>query len=229
VSRTRTRWVIRAGVAVTPSAAILICCAIAHAGTWALGSCATPSGAPAPTADWLAGGAGDDKGSTDTCNSPGGALIAQVGDQAERPAYQPATWTFTAPQGSTIAGGSLKLGFFTPEGQGYAETPQNSYDAGDVVGNCQFNTGSCASQWNNETEPIAAEFAGGTQIFVGAECVAPIEGHDDCQHPGDPDDGADGLDAQTDLHAAVIELANDATPTATGFAGGLLQPNATGQ
>jgi len=206
----------------------LICSAVARAGTWALVSCATPGGAPAPAAGWLAGGAGDDKGSTNTCGAPGGALVAQVGDQAEQPAYQPATWTFTAPAGSAIAGGSLQIGFFTPEGQGYAETPENSYDAGDVLANCQYNTGTCASQWNNETVPINASHAGGTQIFVGAECVAPIEGDDYCQRPGDPVDAADGVDAQTDLYAAVIELANDATPSASGFAGGLLVPNASG-
>ena len=121
-----------------------------------------------------------------------------------------------------------QIGFFTPEGQGYAETPENSYDAGDVLANCQYNTGTCASQWNNETVPINASHAGGTQIFVGAECVAPIEGDDYCQRPGDPVDAADGVDAQTDLYAAVIEPANDATPRASGFAGGLLVPNASG-
>ena len=79
-------------------------CSVARAGSWALVSCSTPAGQPAPIDGWLAGGAGDEKGSLSTCNSPGGAMIAQVGDQVEQTAYQPATWTFTAPLGSTIAG-----------------------------------------------------------------------------------------------------------------------------
>jgi hypothetical protein len=202
--------------------------ATAHAGTWALVSCSTPTGMPAPTDGWLAGGAGDDKGSTSTCASRGGALVSQVGDQAEQPAYQPATWTFSTPGGSTIAGGTLKLGFYDPEGQSYVETPQNSYDAADVIGNCQYNAGTCASQRNVQTDTIGPSQTGGTQIFLGAECVAPIEGHNYCQQPGDPFDSADGLDAETDLYGAIIDLQNNSMPTATGFSGGLLAPNAAG-
>jgi hypothetical protein len=200
----------------------------AHAGIWALVSCSTPSGRPAPTDGWLAGGAGDDKGSTSTCSAPGGALVARVGDQAEQPAYEPATWTFTAPPGSTIAGGALKLSFYDPEGQGYAETPQSSYDAADVIGNCQYNTGTCARQWNPQTATIGPSQTGGTQIFIGAECVAPVEGHSYCQQPGDPFDSANGLDAQTDLYQAVINLQNNSTPAASGFSGALLAPGASG-
>jgi hypothetical protein len=206
----------------------LVLCSVAHAGTWALVSCSTPAGQPAPIDGWIAGGAGDEKGSLSTCTSAGGAMIAQVGDQVEQPAYQPATWTFAAPLGSTIAGGTLTLGFYTPEGQGYAETPENSYDSADVIGSCQYNTGSCASQWNDQSETISASQTGGSQIFIGAECVAPIEGHDYCQQPGDPWIGADGIDAQTNLYRAIIDLQNGSTPTASGFGGGVLSPDASG-
>jgi hypothetical protein len=210
------------------AALVLAGCPAARAGTWAVVSCATPGGQPAPTDGWLAGGAGDYKGSINTCNSPGGALIAQVGDQTEQPAYQAASWTFTAPGGSKIAGGTLRLGFFDPEGQGYAETPENSYDAADVIGNCQYNAGTCATHWIDQADSISQSQAGGTQIFLGAECVAPIEGHDFCQQPGDPMLGAEGIDAQTDLYSAVIDLQNSSTPSASGFSGGLLSPDATG-
>lgn len=200
----------------------------ARAGEWAVISCSQPDGLPAPTDGWVAGGAGDDKGSISTCASPGGALISQVGDQVEQAAYQPATWTWTAPAGSTISGGTLSMGFYTPEGQDYAETPENSYDSADVIGNCQYNTGSCGSQWNFETDSIAPSQAGGTQIFLGAECVASVEGHNSCQQPGDPELAANGLDAQTDLYSATIDLSNDATPTGSGFSGTLLEPGASG-
>jgi hypothetical protein len=200
----------------------------ARAGTWALVSCSLPNGKPAATDGWLAGGAGEDRGALNTCSAAGGSLIAQVGDQSEQPAYQPATWTFTAPQGSTIAGGMLMIGFFTPEGQAYAETPANSYDSANVIANCQYNTGSCGSTWNSETVPIRSTQGGGTQIFVGAECVSPVEGHDYCQEPGDPWIGADGVDAQTNLYRALIDLSNSTTPTASAFGGGLLEPAASG-
>ena len=218
-----------AGLSMLVAAVILILsCSAARAGTWAVVSCRLPDGQPAPTAGWLAGGAGDDAGATNTCASPGGAMVAQVGDQTEQPAYQPATWTFTAPAGSTISGGTLALSFFTPEGQGYAETPENSYDAADVLANCQYNVGSCANQQVVVAAAITAAHAGGTQIFVGAECVAPIQGHGSCQQPGDPWNGANGVDAETDIDRAVIELSNDTTPTATAFTGGVLERGASG-
>jgi hypothetical protein len=72
-----------------------------------------------PIAGWLAGEAGDDEEAINTCGSAGGAMIAQVGEQSEQPAYQPATWTFTSPEGSpTIAGGVLRVSFFTPRWAG---------------------------------------------------------------------------------------------------------------
>jgi len=219
----RAAW-LAAAIAVL---AALTLAASARAGTWALASCAQPDGKPAPIQGWQAGGAGSNKGSLSTCSSTGGALIAQVRDEVEQPAYQPATWTFTAPSGSTIAGGTLSLAMYTPEGQDYAETPANSYDTADVVGNCQYNTGTCASQWNSEIAPIQPDQAGGSQIFLGAECVALVEGHDFCQQPGDPNQGANGLDAQINLYAALIDLQNDSTPTGTGFSGGLLAPDAS--
>jgi hypothetical protein len=64
------------------------------------------------------------------------------------------------------------------------EIPQNSYDAADVVANCQLNIGGCASQWIGETAQISGEQAGETQIWVGAECVSPVEGHAYCQQSG---------------------------------------------
>lgn len=201
---------------------------LARAGTWALVSCSRADGSPAPTDGWVSGGAGDNKGSTNTCPSSGGALIAQVGDSVEQPAYAPATWTFTAPAGSTIAGGSLKLSMYTPQGQDYAESPANVYDAADIIANCQYNAADCGAGWVQETTPIQPAQTGGTQIFLGAECVAAVQGHNYCQQPGDPSNAADGLDAQLDLSQATIELANDATPAGSGFSGGLLTPNATG-
>jgi hypothetical protein len=219
-----------AGAALT--AAILISlvfgASLARAGTWALVSCSRADGSPAPTDGWISGGAGDEKGSSNTCASSGGGLIAQVGDTVVQPAYAPATWTFTAPAGSTIAGGSLTLSMYTPQGQDYAETPASVYDAADIVANCQYNGSACGEGWVQETAPIGADQVGGTQIFLGAECVAAVQGHEDCQQPGDPSLAANGLDAQLDLSRATIELANDATPAGTGLSGGLLEPGATG-
>jgi hypothetical protein len=56
-------------------------------------------------------------------------MVAQVGDQVEQPAYQPATGTFTAPFEATIAVARSRSASMRQRGQGYAETPQTDCDS----------------------------------------------------------------------------------------------------
>jgi hypothetical protein len=198
----------------------------AHGARWALVSCNQADGQPAPIEGWRAGVTAEGRGSYVNCGIPGGALVAQVSDDVEQPAGQPATWTFTAPEGATVAGGALSLDFFSPEGSDYAATPKNSDDFADVFAGCAWYFGSCGVQ--GQSTPIPADELGGTEIFLDAECLPSVTSHDYCQQPGDPQTGSEGLDARAEIRAATIELEDDATPIATGFSGGLLANGASG-
>jgi hypothetical protein len=195
----------------------------ANAGEWVQVTCTQPGGQPAPVEGWQGGaygGYGPDSGPSNTCSQPGGggALTAFDSSAAQEAAYTGPMWTYTAPGGSTIAGGSLRVSLSTPQGQAYVATPKNEYSAADVLVNCQFNE-PCAT--GARTVPIT--HPGGTQLFMVAECVGPTEGATTC-----PAGSGGGVNAVIKLSAADIELANSSTPTGTGFAGSLLAAAASG-
>jgi hypothetical protein len=196
----------------------------AHAGDWVQVTC-SQHGQSAPTEGWQdsLNGAGADSGTADSCEEPAGrALTAFDSSSTEETAYKGPMWTYTAPAGSTIAGGALTVEMITPQGQAYVATPQNIYtSAGDVLVNCQYNTPPCASSGFAGTVPI--KHLGGTHLFMAAFCVAPHEKEPKC-----PIGSGGGVNAEIHLTSAEIELANGSTPTGTGFAGSLLEPNATG-
>jgi hypothetical protein len=58
-------------------------------------------------------------------------------------------------------------------------------------------------------------------LYAVAVCVGPYEGATTCPASG-------GLDAAVSVSSAAVELANNASPTASGFGGTLLNPNAQG-
>ncbi len=194
----------------------------ANAGEWAQVSCTQPNGQPAPVEGWQGGaygGYGPDSGPSNTCAQPGGALTAFDSSAAQEAAYTGPMWVYTAPAGSTIAGGSLAVSLSTPQGQAYVATPKNEYSAADVLVNCQFNL-PCSSA----VKTVGISHPGGTQLFMVAECVGPTEGATTC-----PAGSGGGVNAEIRLSAADIELANSSTPTGTGFAGSLLAPAASGK
>ena len=198
----------------------------ARAGEWAQVTCTQPDGQPAPIEGWVAspGPFGPESGTSNTCDSQGGALTAFDSSKEEETPYSGPMWTYSAPGGSTIAGGALTVGMLTPQGQAYVATPQNSFtSAADVVVNCQYNIYKppCASSGFAGTVPI--DNTGGTQLFMAAFCVAPTEGAPKC-----PAGSGGGVNAEISLYAADIELQNGSTPAGTGFAGSLLEPNASG-
>ncbi len=203
----------------------------AHAGEWTQVTCTQPDGKPAPIEGWdpeAVSGPGDYSNAYSTCEQAGGALIAESSNQWPQSRYSGYLWHYAAPNGSTIAGGTLSLNLYGPEGQAYIATPANSYP-NDVVKNCQFNL-PCM-----ENGPIGGPFVGtvpidhlgGTNLYAEAECLGPGQ-------PGEPtescptDGGGNGVNAQAAIYAADIELENSSTPAGTNFAGSLLQPNATG-
>jgi hypothetical protein len=193
----------------------------AHAGVWSLVSCATPAGAPAPTHGWTSGSTGTPgpgSGDSNTC-AQGGELTALASGAAAQTPYAGPEWVFTAPAGSTIAGGTVEATLTSPHGQAWIGTPNSTYDAADVFVNCQYNLQCGDAGILAGGYPIT--HAGGTHIYAPAVCVSPQEGGASC-----PANGA--VDASVAIAAALIELANSASPTGSGFSGSLLGPNARG-
>ncbi len=193
----------------------------AQAGTWTLLSCRQPDGLPAPTDGWSTsanGGVGADSGDTNSCAS-GGALTAMTSGEAPQGAYEGPEWVFTAPPGSTIAGGTITATLTSPHGQAWLATPTSTYDAANVIANCQYNL-PCGED-GSYTGVFPITHVGGSSLYAVAVCVGPYEGARTC-----PADG--GIDAAVSVSSASIELATDATPAASGFGGTLLSPNAQG-
>jgi hypothetical protein len=192
----------------------------ASAGEWVQVTCTQPDGAPAPIEGWTGSsyhGYGPDSGTIDTCAQSGGALTALDSSAAEEAAYTGPVWVYTAPGGSTIAGGVLKVALSTPQGQAYAATPIDEYSASDVFVNCQFN-----EPCDSATRTVSVANPGGTQLFMGAWCVGPYEGASTCPAR------SGGVNAEISMYAGDIELKNGSTPAGSAFAGSLLEPNASG-
>jgi len=200
---------------------LALCTSSARAGTWTLASCTQPDGQPAPTEGWstsATGAVGPDSGDTNTC-AQGGDLSAVTSGEAPQGAYEGPEWVFTAPAGSTIAGGSITATLTSPHGQAWLGTPSASYDSADVVANCQYNLACGQNGTLSGAFPIT--HLGGTSLYAVAVCVGPYEGATSCPATG-------GIDAGVYVSSAAIALANSATPAASGFGGTLLSPNAQG-
>jgi len=193
----------------------------AHAGAWTLLSCRQPDGQPAPTDGWstsATGAIGPDSGDTNSC-AAGGALSAVTSGEAPQGAYEGPEWVFTAPSGSTIAGGTITATLTSPHGQAWLGTPNATYDAADVIANCQYNL--ACGQSGTLTGAFPITHVGGSSLYAVAVCVGPYEGATTCPASG-------GLDAAVSVSGAAVDLANNASPTASGFGGTLLSPNAQG-
>ena len=208
-------------LAVVACIVILALAGSAHAGTWTLLSCRQPDGQPASTEGWstgATGAVGPDSGDTNSC-AEGGELSAVTSGEAPQGAYEGPEWVFSAPSGSTIAGGTITATLSSPHGQAWLGTPSASYDSADVLANCQYNLACGADGTLTGAFPIT--HLGGSSLYAVAVCVGPYEGATSCPSTG-------GIDAAINVSSAAIELANDATPTASGFGGTLLNPNAHG-
>ncbi|MGA9313234.1 MAG: hypothetical protein WBV77_01265 [Solirubrobacteraceae bacterium] len=193
----------------------------AQAGTWTLLSCRQPDGQPAPTDGWstsATGAVGPYSGDTNSC-AEGGNLSAVESGEAPQGAYEGPEWVFTAPSGSTIAGGTIAATLTSPHGQAWLATPNATHDAADVIATCQYNL--ACGQDGTLTGAFPITHVGGSNLYAVAVCVGPYEGATTCPASG-------GLDAAVYVSSAAVELANNATPTAGGFGGTLLNPNVQG-
>ena len=183
--------------------ALAFCATSAQAGTWTLVSCTQPDGQPAPTEGWstsATGALGPYSGDSNTC-AQGGELSAVTSGEAPQGAYEGPEWVFTAPEGSTIAGGTITATLTSPHGQAWLGTPSASYDAADVLANCQYNL--VCGQEGTLSGAFPITHLGGSNLYAVAVCVGPYEGATSCPAAG-------GIDAGAYVSSTAIALAKGA-------------------
>jgi hypothetical protein len=196
------------------STLLVIAPAATNAGVYHVYSCSQPDGRPAPTDGWAtssAGGWGPYSGDSNTC-AQGGSLSAIVSAQAQQTAYTGPEWVFTAPPGTRIAEATLTATLTSPQGQAWLGSPSPTYDAADVIVNCQYNEPCGQSGVFSGLFPILNP--GGTNIYAIAVCVGPYEGATTCP-------AASGVDAAVNVNAANITLQANTAPSASAVGGSL--------
>jgi len=195
----------------------------ATAGTIAVVSCKTPSGAAAPTEGWEEGwtaGPLPDAGDSNECAS-GGPLSSVVGDSVPQPGSSGPYWQYTLPAGDTIVGGEVAARFIVPgggdnyTGAGGLLGPKFLFDSADVIGGSAGGT------------PGTYE---GTYSLVG-HTEGSLWSYAFCEPAGGTCPAGDSSApywSYTAIDSATVELGNANTPQASGFSGTLLDAPASG-
>jgi hypothetical protein len=204
--------------------------AVAHAGSYHVYSCRTPSGESAPVDGWSGSTAGTFANAANTCSQPSGALIAALGDQPTHAANADfATWTFEAPTNETISAATLSRAGDAPGGATVGGTyevwfagPSNVNSSADAFGLCVSGM-QCPSGVGDFGQPLAQEnrlaVPGanlGSRLFFNASCVG--ESGSTCP-AGKGDANANA--AALYLFAADLTLEENESPHATNVSGEL--------
>jgi len=191
----------------------------ASASEWAQISCSL-AGKPVSTEGWSPTWrieSSVNEVTADEC-AKGGALRAtdeQTGGELQE-AGAGAVWAYTAPTGSTIVGGTVAYSMIAPHGITWLSTPEDT-PGGFVF--CVSQEGfsiPCAEHTTSGSAAIPDE--GGTHLYLGALCQGK-EQTGKCPA---------AFDAEAKLLSAEIILSTNATPSASGFTGPLLEGAASG-
>jgi hypothetical protein len=198
--------------------------ASAQAGQYHVYSCRTPSGESAPADGWSGSVAGPASFTENTCQQPGGALIAALGEATRTANTDIATWAFEAPAGESLVGATLwRAG--DAVGGAVVNAAYQFWLAGpaetDIFEECGAGL-ACVGR-GNAGQPLSAENRVvvpavnlGAHLYVMASCggIAKFK----CKE-GERD--ANGYQAAVYLYAADMVLEQAAGPAA-GNAGGEL-------
>ncbi len=202
----------------------------AWAGKYHVYTCRMPSGQSAPADGWSPSKTGTYTYAEDTCQQPGGALIARLGDQPVRTANTDvATWAFGAPVGEAIAGATLWRAGDADGGAAvnafyefWFAGPNNLNDPTNAFGWCGAGS-ECSAGVGNISQPLAAENRLvvsspnlGSHLYVNASCV----GESPYKCPEGKGD-ANGNAAVVYLYAADIVLEQNGGPSASNVSGEL--------
>src|SRR5271170_3473313 len=211
--------------------ALAAAAASAQAGQYHVYACRTPSGEAAPADGWSGSAIGPSSFAEDTCQQPGGALIAALGDTARTANSDIATWAFEAPAGESIAGATLwRAG--DADGGGMVDADYEFWFAGpsnpspptpeDAFGQCESglgcptgvgNLGAFQSPENRLAVPVANL---GDHLYLNASCVGKT-GYACKEGEHDPN----GYAAVVYVYAADAVLEQSTGPTAGNVGGEL--------
>jgi hypothetical protein len=202
---------------------------VAQAGQFHVYACRTPSGASAPADGWSGSKVGAATFVGDTCPQ-GGALVAALYEEPNRTANTAtATWAFSAPPNTSIAGATLwragdadggsaigatyQFWFAGPEN---LDTPTNAF--GQCMGGseCLVGVGNTSQPLSNENRLGVPTANLGTHLYLDASCVGELgykcnEGQHDAHY----------YTAVVYLYAADITLEQGEGPSANNLGGEL--------
>jgi len=201
----------------------------AYAGQWMEVSCENPSYSPAPSEGWssfVTGGPGYGSNNGTGC-APGSPMFAILSSAVAAGVGSGENLQYTPPAGSTLIGGSVDVSMYA-DGGGYnasgtavAYTPDFAYDASNVFFQCARGLEPCSNGTDDFSGVLALPADRGGSFYIGAGCggasgYACDEG------------GSEGAWSLVRLWWANFLLSNEATPSASGVGGTLLNPNAEG-
>ena len=197
----------------------------AEAGEYHVYTCRAPSGESAPADGWSGSKTGTSTYAEDTCQQPGGALVAALRERFMRTANTDiATWAFGAPAGETIAGATLwRTG--DAKGGAIAGATYQFWLAGsrenEIFDECLYGLG-CTSE-GNFAEPLSAENRVvvpavnlGSHLYMNASCGGVAE-----YKCAEGKHDANGYAAVVYLYAADIKLEQNGGPSASNASGEL--------
>jgi hypothetical protein len=216
-------------IAATVAAGAGAFAAQAHAGQWMQVACVNPGGSAAPSEGWSSFTTGSPGyGSNSGTNCAGGApMYAILSTDAAAAVGTSEVLQYTPPTSSTLAGGTIDVSL-SADGTGYNAsgtavlyTPAFAYDGGNVFFQCASGLPVCSPGSYDFTGTLALPANRGGDLYVAAGCGG--DAGFVCNAGG-----SGGAWASTYVHSADLLLDNSSSPTGTGFAGTLLEPNAHG-
>ena len=225
--RRRRLWLLMCAGAV---GVVLAVAAPAFAGTWVQVSCVNPDNSAALSEGWTSGGgggAGFGSNSSSSC-SPGNPMFAFLSMDVAAPVGAGEDLAYAPPAGSTLIGGTAQVSMSADgygadaSGTAVAYSPNFAYDAGDVFLQCAYGISACGPGGAVDfTGQLTLPTDRGGGFYLAASCGG-IAGQY-CNVGG-----SNGTWSSVQLRSAQFELANTATPAATGMTGTLFNPNAGG-
>ncbi len=215
---------------VAASFAIALPAATARAGEYHVYSCRMPDGEAAPVDGWSGSKTGTYSYAEDRCATPGGGLVAALGDEPTRTANADlATWSFASPPWTTItqatvwrAGDAAGGGGINAMYEVWFAAPNNSTDLADAFGwcvsgqECPTGVGDMASPLSPVNRLAVPSSNLALKVFFNASCV----GDSSFKCPAGTGD-ANGYAAALYVYAADIKLEQAEGPHASGVGGEL--------
>jgi hypothetical protein len=226
----RARLATTALVGVLAFTAAAVGASSAQAGVWMRTSCMNPDQTPAPSDGWSGGSTGSPSfGSTNNTNcSPNSPMYAALSMQGPAPTGASEYLQYTPPEGSTLVGGSLLVAL-AAQGYGYRAvataamfTPAYQYDSSNVFLQCVAVLAACQNDKPEYYGVVQVPPDRGGNLYLGAGCTGQVAG------TACTAGGARGVWSSVVVSWANLLLSSSSLPTATNFAGSLLEPGAHG-